>query len=156
MKTLSLTLLCFIITAQSWACEVTRSDVRRERQTIIDVWSEHRIDPNLGLALAFVESSYRWCARSGHPAYGLFQLTTDAATDVRGYPVPAWALFDPKVNAEIAARWMLYLLAKYSSLEEALHVYRWGATGYARGQRDTDYVNRILRYRFELNTITMR
>ena len=71
------------------------------------------VDPLLLLAMARQESLFAPRAVSSAGAYGVLQLLPATASRVAGSPVDAAALGDPARNADLAARYLASLLARF-------------------------------------------
>ena len=83
---------------------------------------QHNIPCNLFKAMAYVESRYNPEAVSRTHDKGLFQISPVAARHY-GLKDP----FDPKQNAEVAAKHLSYLKRRFKTWDAAIAAYNWGS-----------------------------
>ena len=100
-------------------------------------------------ALIATESNFNPKAISRAGCKGLMQLKPSTAAYVHlkvfGVPLDRSKLMDPYLNVALGTSYLLELVAKYGSLDKALHAYNMGPGNVQRGRRNHKYVNKINR-----------
>jgi len=89
-----------------------------------------RLDPELVMAVMFVESRYHAFAMSPVGAMGLMQILPSTGEELAQRLGVPWhgtrTLFDPTLNVRLGVAYLRQLQAQFGSLEVALAAYNWG------------------------------
>jgi len=100
-------------------------------ETIVAEARRNGLEPNLVLAVMYVESRYRNFSVSPVGALGLMQVMPATGEELaRQHGVPwrgAQTLFDPQVNVRLGTAYLAKLIARYDGeVSTALAAYNWG------------------------------
>jgi soluble lytic murein transglycosylase-like protein len=99
-------------------------------QAIVTEARRHRLDPQLVMAVMFVESRYHAFALSPVGAMGLMQILPSTGEELAQRLGVPWhgnrTLFDPMLNVRLGVAYLRELQSQFGSLEVALAAYNWG------------------------------
>ncbi len=131
---------------------LTQLELERLARTIIEESERHDFEPELILAVIFVESGGRPSAVSHVGALGLMQIMPPTGAEVaRRLGVP-WegpsTLLDPVINVKLGVAYLRTLKNRYADMSAALAAYNWGPGRIDRrlrkGQKlPTEYTDRV-------------
>jgi soluble lytic murein transglycosylase len=108
----------------------TQREIRDLAHVIAEESARHRLDPQLVLAVIYVESRFDCFAVSPVGALGLMQIMPATGRELAARLGIPWngalTLFDPIVNVRIGAAYVRQLTDRYGSVRTALAAYNWG------------------------------
>jgi soluble lytic murein transglycosylase len=108
----------------------TREEIARLAQTIAEESARHRLDPQLVLAVMYVESRFDPFAVSPVGAMGLMQIMPGTGRELTQRLGIEWngplTLFDPVINTRVGVAYVRQLTDRYGSIRTALAAYNWG------------------------------
>ena len=110
---------------------LTAAEMDRLSETIVAEARRHGLEPNLVMAVMYVESRYRNFSVSPVGALGLMQVMPATGEELaRQHDIP-WrgpqTLFDPTVNVRLGTAYLAELAARYDGdMATALAAYNWG------------------------------
>lgn len=122
-------------------------DVREIVSEVYEASREYDVPADVILAVIATESSYNKDAISSVGALGLMQVRPEYWGD-------QFDLYENNIRAGA------YILAKYrdrcGGYKCMLHSYNVGITGYMRGSRNQDYLDKVNAFRHQFNYLTVR
>ena len=109
---------------------LSKPELERLAQAIVEESERHDFEPELILAVIFVESGGRPSAVSHVGALGLMQIMPPTGAEVaRRLGVP-WegpsTLLDPVINVKLGVAYLRTLTNRYADMSAALAAYNWG------------------------------
>jgi soluble lytic murein transglycosylase-like protein len=108
----------------------TQREIRELAHVIAEESAHHRLDPQLVLAVIYVESRFDCFAVSPVGALGLMQIMPATGRELAKRLGIPWngplTLFDPIVNVRIGTAYVRQLTDRYGSVRTALAAYNWG------------------------------
>ena len=132
---------------------LTKPELERLAQTIAEECERHDFEPELILAVIFVESGGRPAAVSHVGALGLMQIMPPTGAEVARKLGLPWegpsTLLDPIVNVKLGVAYLRTLTNRYEDMSAALAAYNWGPGRIDRRLRSgqelpTEYINRVI------------
>jgi soluble lytic murein transglycosylase-like protein len=110
---------------------LTDAEVARLAQTVVVEARRHHFDPELVLAVIYVESRFDTYAVSPKDALGLMQLLPSTGAELAPIVGVEWhgpqTLFDPVANVRLGVAYLRQLTDRYNgSVRTALVAYNWG------------------------------
>ncbi|MEE3327133.1 MAG: transglycosylase SLT domain-containing protein [Myxococcota bacterium] len=132
---------------------LTKPELERLAQTIAEECERHDFEPELILAVIFVESGGRPAAVSHVGALGLMQIMPPTGAEVARKLGLPWegpsTLLDPIVNVKLGVAYLRTLNDRYEDMSAALAAYNWGPGRIDRRLRrgqdlPTEYINRVI------------
>lgn len=156
----SMTLLISLIIAalvSTTSYANTAQDKQRIKRIVVEEALEHGVEPELALAIAYVESNFNPHVVSHAGARGVMQIMPKTGKDV--FNVHPSRLFDARTNIDLGVRFIKQLIDRYGRVEIALSHYNGGSRVKDKYGRlsvipvTRPYVNKVLMkakvYRFE-------
>lgn len=135
------------------ATSLSDAELELLARTILEESERHHFEPELILAVIFVESSGRPAAVSGVGALGLMQIMPLTGAELaRRHGLP-WdgpdTLLDPVINVKLGIAYLRSLTNRYADTSAALAAYNWGPGRIDRRLRrglrlPTGYSNRVI------------
>ncbi len=108
----------------------TRAEIRELARIIAEESARHRLDPQLVLAVMYVESRFDPFAVSPAGALGLMQIMPATGKELAARLGIAWngplSLFDPATNVRVGTAYVRQLADRYGRMQTALAAYNWG------------------------------
>jgi len=123
------------------------------RKLIFQKAAQWRLKPALVRAIIRTESNFNPRAHNPlDPSYGLMQITPGLAADY-GIIADSFSLsrpdreklYDPENNLNVGCWFMSKLINKYS-FNESVQMYNVGESGYHKGVRNRDYLEKVRKY----------
>lgn len=118
----------------------TSSEIRQLARTLAEESARHRLDPQLLLAVIYVESRFDPFAVSPVGALGLMQIMPGTGRELAARLGIPWngplTLFDPVTNVRVGTAYVRQLADRYGSIHTALAAYNWGPGTIDRQLRD--------------------
>lgn len=118
----------------------TSSEIQHLARTIAEESARHRLDPQLVLAVMYVESRFDPFAVSPVGALGLMQIMPGTGRELAARLGIPWngplTLFDPVTNVRVGTAYVRQLSDRYGSIRTALAAYNWGPGYVDRQLRD--------------------
>ena len=109
---------------------LTKIELERLAKTIIEEAERHDFEPELILAVIFVESGGRPSAVSHVGALGLMQIMPPTGAEVADRLGVPWegpnTLLDPVINIKLGVAYLRTLKNRYADISIALAAYNWG------------------------------
>lgn len=132
---------------------LSEAELETLAHTIVEESKRHHFEPELILAVIFVESGGRPAAVSHVGALGLMQIMPPTGAELaRRHGLP-WegpdTLLDPVVNVKLGVAYLRTLTNRYADTATALAAYNWGPGRIDRRLRQgrglpTGYSNRVI------------
>lgn len=139
----------------------TKQDKQRIKRMVVEEALEHGVDPELALAIAYVESNFDPHVVSHAGARGVMQIMPKTGMDV--FNVHPSRLFDARTNIDLGVRFIKQLIDQYGRVDIALSHYNGGSRVKDKYGRlrvipvTRPYVNKVLAkakvYSFEESTL---
>lgn len=116
----------------------------------------YNILPSVLLSICTVESNLQNVVRyndGAHNSYGICQVQRPTARQMLGEHVDALALFQPRVNALVAAKYLSYQKQRYGNYYEAIAAYNSGTVKYREDGEliNKDYLDKVILTWYNIN-----
>jgi soluble lytic murein transglycosylase-like protein len=121
---------------------LSESELDALAEAIVAEARRQRLDPQLVMAVMFVESRYHAFALSPVGAMGLMQILPSTGEELAERLGVPWhgtrTLFDPLLNVRLGVAYLRELQSQFGSMEVALAAYNWGPGHIGRRLRQGD------------------